>query len=111
MSDINLNQFVIIIVLNKIYAIITLDEYIILDKQKLQNAERRINMDSEPFCTCTNLTCKLHPNNHSKGCDPCIQKNLKLRELPNCMFKLINEDISEVKDSTVEGFVDFYKKK
>lgn len=26
------------------------------------------------------------------------------------MFELTNEDIAEVKDSTVEGFVDFYNK-
>jgi hypothetical protein len=39
-----------------------------------------------------------------------MQKNFNLKELPNCMFKLINEDISEVKDSSVEGFVDFYAK-
>lgn len=62
------------------------------------------------FCTCTNLTCKLHPSTHSYGCDPCIQKNLKLNELPNCMFKLVNEDISKVRDYSAEGFVDFYNK-
>lgn len=62
------------------------------------------------FCTCTNLSCKLHPSNHPNGCDPCMQKNLKLKELPNCMFKLVNEDITGVKESTIKGFVDFYNK-
>jgi len=62
------------------------------------------------FCTCTDFKCKFHPNNHSNGCDPCIQKNLKLKELPNCMFKQINKDISGVKDFSIKGFVDFYNK-
>lgn len=65
------------------------------------------------FCTCPNLTCKLNPNNpnsHSKSCDPCMQSNLKLGEIPRCMFKLINDDISEIKEFTIENFVDFYNK-
>ncbi|AGC68774.1 hypothetical protein Cst_c17940 [Thermoclostridium stercorarium subsp. stercorarium DSM 8532] len=62
------------------------------------------------FCTCTDLSCKLHPNNHSKGCDPCVRKNLKDGEIPSCFFRLINNDISELKEFTIESFVDFYLK-
>lgn len=39
------------------------------------------------FCTCKNLDCPLHPSNHDKGCSPCISKNLKLREMPECFFQ------------------------
>ncbi len=41
------------------------------------------------FCTCTNLSCPLHPTKHEKGCAPCIAKNLKLHEVPNCFFNLV----------------------
>lgn len=40
------------------------------------------------FCTCKNFECPLHPTKHEKGCAPCIIKNLKLREIPNCFFDL-----------------------
>lgn len=39
-----------------------------------------------PFCTCQNLGCPLHPTRHGRGCAPCIAKNLKLGEMPNCFF-------------------------
>jgi len=68
-------------------------------------------MEQSPhFCTCPDFTCKLNPHNGAKGCDPCIKKNLKAREMPTCFFKLINEDISHVKEFTIESFVDFYLK-
>lgn len=41
------------------------------------------------FCTCKNLECPLHPTKHDKGCAPCIRKNLKLKEVPNCFFDLV----------------------
>ena len=41
------------------------------------------------FCSCTNLACPLHPTKHDKGCAPCIQKNLRLKEMPNCFFNLV----------------------
>ena len=31
----------------------------------------------------------LHPTRHNQGCAPCIAKNLKLREIPNCFFSLV----------------------
>ena len=36
------------------------------------------------FCTCNDLACPLNPKNHDKGCSPCIQKNLRQKEIPNC---------------------------
>jgi|GEM_PF-316813 len=66
--------------------------------------------NNKHFCTCNDLSCKLNPHNHSKGCDLCIKKNLKLREIPSCFFKLINEDLFGLKEFTIESFVDFYLK-
>ncbi|NLZ53643.1 MAG: hypothetical protein GX892_10950 [Thermoanaerobacteraceae bacterium] len=66
--------------------------------------------NSKHFCTCTDLSCKLHPHNHSKGCDLCIRKNLKAKEIPSCLFKLINDDISGLEEFTIESFIDFYIK-
>lgn len=66
--------------------------------------------NNKHFCTCDDLNCKLNPHNNSKGCDLCIKKNLKAREIPSCFFKLVNNDISELKEFTIESFVDFYIK-
>ena len=52
-----------------------------------------------PFCTCTNLACPLHPTKHEKGCAPCIAKNHKLREVPNCFFNLVEGSESRDGDS------------
>ncbi|MCI6259753.1 MAG: DUF6485 family protein [Pyramidobacter sp.] len=41
------------------------------------------------FCTCTDVKCPNHPNNHNRGCEPCIAKNLALGEIPTCFFKKI----------------------
>ncbi len=43
-----------------------------------------------PFCTCKNLDCPLHPTKHEKGCAPCISKNLRLKEMPNCFFNQVD---------------------
>jgi hypothetical protein len=56
------------------------------------------------ICTCTNIECQLHPSNHNKGCTPCISKNLKLQEIPNCFFKLVTDDIDTIKDCSLKGF-------
>ncbi|WP_246599248.1 DUF6485 family protein [Clostridium lacusfryxellense] len=56
----------------------------------------------------TGVGCKLNPHNHSTGCDLCIKKNLKAREIPSCFFKLVNEDISKLKEFTIEEFVKFF---
>ena len=34
-------------------------------------------MDAKELCTCKNIKCKLHPNNHDLGCTPCIEKKFK----------------------------------
>lgn len=62
------------------------------------------------FCTCEDSNCPLHPSNHDKGCNLCIAKNLKKGEIPTCFFKTINPDISEIKNFTIEDFVNFYLK-
>ena len=45
--------------------------------------------NSGKHCTCGNLSCPLHPTKHDKGCTPCIVKNLRLGEMPNCFFNLV----------------------
>jgi len=51
------------------------------------------------FCTCDKLDCPLHPTKHDKGCAPCISKNLKLRELPNCFFNTVDGAEKRIGDS------------
>lgn len=62
------------------------------------------------FCTCEDTNCPLHPSNHDKGCNLCIAKNLKKGEMPTCFFKKINSGISQIKNFTIEDFVNFYLK-
>ena len=57
------------------------------------------------FCSCTNLVCPLHPTKHDNGCTPCIQKNIKLKEIPNCFFNLVEGSASRPGDT----FTDFAK--
>ena len=65
---------------------------------------RRISM--KDFCTCANKACPLHPSRHDKGCSPCIEKNLRLREIPNCFVKLVKEDVDLNASYTLETFAD-----
>ncbi|MDY3059529.1 MAG: DUF6485 family protein [Fusobacterium sp.] len=44
-------------------------------------------MSEKHFCSCTDHKCPMNPVNHDKGCDLCIQKCLKLNEIPSCFFK------------------------
>lgn len=60
------------------------------------------------FCSCTDLKCPCHPANHNKGCDPCVQLNLKQGEIPSCFFRKAHPDISGLKEFTMESFVKFY---
>lgn len=55
------------------------------------------------FCTCENMECPLHPTKHDRGYAPCIAKNLKLEEVPNCFFNKINGNEKRKGDS----FADF----
>ena len=57
------------------------------------------------FCTCKNFECPLHPTKHEKGCAPCISKNLRLHEIPNCIFNLIEN--AELRNG--DSFEDFAK--
>ena len=63
---------------------------------------------SKHFCTCHDIDCPLHPNNHDKGCSLCINNNLKNGKIPTCIFKNVNKDISKVNDWSIKGFVSFY---
>ena len=49
------------------------------------------------------MDCPLHPTKHNKGCAPCISKNLKLNEVPNCFFNKVLGSEKRNGDS----FVDF----
>lgn len=64
----------------------------------------------EHFCTCPVTNCPRHPSNHENGCDPCIADNIKKKKMPACMFRAVNEDVSEVRDYSIKGFVEFYRK-
>lgn len=52
-------------------------------------------MNAQELCTCKNIKCKLHPANHDLGCTPCIEKNLKADEMPNCFFDKLIRNINE----------------
>lgn len=63
------------------------------------------------ICTCKDTKCPLHPDNHDKGCTPCISKNLKLGEIPNCFFNLVAEEGEEIEAYSIEGFTRMVMKK
>lgn len=60
------------------------------------------------FCTCPTIVCPCHPSNHDDGCDPCIKDNIEKRKMPACMFKVVHEDTSNLKDFSIEGFVGYF---
>lgn len=60
-----------------------------------------------PHCTCTHYACPLHPTKHEKGCSLCIAKSLKKREIPACLFNLIDPDHNRTDDKFAD-FVNFY---
>ena len=62
------------------------------------------------FCNCPAEKCPRHPLNHNKGCNPCIRDNLKKGKMPACFFRVIHDDVSEVRDYSISGFVDFFNK-
>lgn len=64
--------------------------------------------NNKHFCTCEDLNCKFNPHNKSENCDLCIKKNLINKEIPSCFFRLINDDLSNLKEFTIKSFVDFY---
>lgn len=52
--------------------------------------------------------CPRHPSNHDRGCDPCIQDNLERGKMPACFFKVVHNDVSNLRDYSIRGFVDFF---
>lgn len=67
-------------------------------------------MSEKHFCSCTDHKCPMNPANHDKGCDLCVQKCLKLNEIPSCFFKKISLDRPENEDYTFKGFATFVEK-
>lgn len=61
-----------------------------------------MNERKAKFCTCTNLECPLHPSRHGMGCTPCIKKNLRLGEIPNCFFGLVENSDERTGDTLVD---------
>lgn len=58
----------------------------------------------EHFCPCRNIKCRCHPANHDSGCSPCIEKELRKREIPSCFFDLVIEPGEQVEDCSIEAF-------
>ncbi|WP_295581907.1 DUF6485 family protein [uncultured Oscillibacter sp.] len=56
------------------------------------------------FCPCKNIKCRCHPQNHSQGCTPCIEKELGKREIPSCFFDLVLSPGETVEDCSIEAF-------
>jgi hypothetical protein len=60
------------------------------------------------FCTCPETKYPNQPCNHNKGCDPCIQKNLKFGEIPSCFWSKITGGVVGKTENSVEEFIKFY---
>ena len=60
------------------------------------------------FCTCTQIQCEKHPSS-TKGCDPCIQKNLELGEIPACFWINVENGVIGKTAYSVENFTKFYQ--
>ncbi|MCD8238354.1 MAG: DUF6485 family protein [Clostridiales bacterium] len=60
---------------------------------------------AKDFCTCRDKNCPLNPVNHSSGCDLCIQKCLKLGEIPSCFFN----EVCNIDDTPGYAYKDFAK--
>ena len=67
--------------------------------------------NNKHFCTCGDTKCPFNPNNPKYegkdfGCDACIRKNLRLGEIPTCMF-VKQGNIEGWDDWSIEGFAKF----
>lgn len=60
------------------------------------------------FCSCPVEKCPRHPKNQDQGCDPCIQDNLKKGKMPACFFRMIHDNVDQVTDYSIGGFVAHY---
>ncbi len=58
----------------------------------------------EHFCPCRNTSCRCHPSNHDLGCSPCIEKELRKREIPSCFFDFVIRPGEQVADCSMEAF-------
>jgi hypothetical protein len=63
------------------------------------------------FCNCPSDKCDKHGKNQDNGCDPCIQKNLELGEIPACFWLNVEKGIKGATDYSVGNFVKFYLEK
>ena len=63
---------------------------------------------SADFCTCDSFSCPLHPSNHDKGCTPCMEKNLKVGHVPNCMIHAVST-AEKPSGYTYSDFADFVR--
>ena len=63
-------------------------------------------MSTVSFCTCPDLKCPHHPQNHDNGCTPCIAKNLHAREIPACFWFRIGAADGADSPYTFEKFAD-----
>ena len=70
----------------------------------------QIEKNDKRFCSCPSDSCPNHPNNHTKGCDPCIRKNLLAGEIPACFWLSVSDNFEGVTEYTTESFVRFYLK-
>lgn len=61
-------------------------------------------MSRLPFCTCKDTDCPLNPVNHDRGCDLCVAKCLRKREIPSCFFHLAGPLPDGWEDYSFEGF-------
>ncbi len=61
-------------------------------------------MNNLPFCTCADHDCPLHPVNHERGCDFCVAKCLKEKEIPSCFFRAASPDLQGHTDWSFAGF-------
>nr|WP_325296956.1 DUF6485 family protein [uncultured Dysosmobacter sp.] len=58
----------------------------------------------EHFCPCKNTACRCHPSNHGQGCTPCMEKELRKREIPSCFWDFVIEPGESVEDCSMEAF-------
>lgn len=61
---------------------------------------------SEHVCTCHKTTCPRHPSQHESGCDLCIAQNLKVKKIPICFFRTLDEDVGT--DYSFAAFAAFW---
>ena len=66
-------------------------------------------INAKELCTCKNTKCKLHPINHDMGGTLCIEKNLRMDEMPNCFFDKIDPEHNR-KGTSTRDYAEFMLK-